>query len=90
MANLRIFAGRSLDGISALMPEVTNWIKDTLTHWCNLTTAGIVSATKMEFFLAFMSNKLAEHKRNSVGIFIHTNRAAQVGGASERIGLIKK
>jgi len=30
MANLRIFAGRSSEGVSVLMPELTSWVNETL------------------------------------------------------------
>jgi len=60
-----------------------------LVFWFNLPTAGIVSATKNDFFLSLATNKLAEHRRNAVAIFIHTNRAAQIAGAVDRSGVQK-
>ena len=103
MANLRVFAGRSSEGVSVLMPELTSWVNETLqdcsdirevndhmlVFWFNLPTAGIVSATKNDFFLSLATNKLAEHRRNGVAIFTHTNRAAQIAGAVDRSGVQK-
>lgn len=91
-SNLRVFSGRSVDGVSTVMPEVSSWLSESLQEisdvrdhsdhlmvfWCNMITAGIVSATKSDFVVSFLANKLTEFKRNGVGVVIHSNRAAQL------------
>lgn len=44
--------------------------------WANLTTVGVMPAAKYDWFLTSLSNLLANHKRNSIGVIIHCNRAS--------------
>ena len=90
--HLKVFTGKSSDGVSTLMPEISEWldfqigdiadIREPSDHlvvfWVNLPTAGIVSATKTDFIVTFLANKLAQYKRNGVGIIVHSNRAEQL------------
>ena len=97
----KIFAGAALHGTASLMPEVSSWVSESLAEisdvreasdhmvmiWCNLTTAGIVSAAKMDFCVAYITNELAKHKRNSIAIIIHPNRAGQFKSSAKTAGV---
>ena len=99
-SSAKIFAGASLHGMTSLMPEVSSWCSDTLADtsdvrenndhmvfiWCNLTTAGIVSAGKWDFVVGYITNELSKHKRNSIAIVVHPNRAGQFKGGAVKTG----
>ncbi|CAK9116680.1 unnamed protein product [Durusdinium trenchii] len=93
--NLHTFTGRSLEAESTILPSITTWVHDALNAipevrsasdhclvvWLNLPTSGVTPAAKMDFFLTAVSNILASHKRNSIAIVVHGNRASDTGSS---------
>ncbi|CAJ1448823.1 unnamed protein product, partial [Effrenium voratum] len=91
--HLRIFTGRSLDADSTLMPQALQWLRQVFEDmprctsdedhcvvvWLNAPSAGIVPVAKWEFFISAFANILPLFRRNSIGIIVHPNRAAQTG-----------
>ena len=57
--------------------------------WCNMTTCGVVPATKYDFFLTAITNLLANHKRNGLAIIVHCNRASDGGRTGETYFFLK-
>eukprot|EP00435_Cladocopium_sp_Y103_P069260 s569_g33.t1 len=94
--NLTFCSGRSIDAESTILPEVTGWVRDTLSDipevrqvddhcviaFANLTTVGVMPGAKYDWFLTSLSNLLANNKRNSIGIIVHCNRASDTGRKS--------
>ena len=93
---MRLFAGKSVDAESTVLPSVASWVQESfgemvevrsfddhgLVLWVNLTTAGIVGASKFDFLLTALTNLLTLYKRNSVAVLIHPNRASQLQGSN--------
>ena len=91
-SNLQMFAGKSSDADSTVLPALSSWIQESfsdipecrqfddhgLVLWCNMTTMGIVGASKFDFMVTAISNLLSLYKRNSIAILIHPNRASQL------------
>ena len=91
-SNLRTFCGKADQAESILMPQVSTWVQETLQEipevresddhavviWVCLPTCGIVSAQKMDYFITFITNFLARHRRNGLALIVHANRAGQL------------
>ena len=98
-SNLKVFTAKSDCADSTVMPAVFTWIAESLNEiaevkshedhavcaWLCLPTCGILSAQKSDFFVTFISNFLAAHRRNGLVLLVHPNRAAQLSGG--RTGL---
>lgn len=91
-SNLRMFAGRSTDAESTVLPSLASYIGEALADipearsfedhgvvlWLNMPTAGIVGASKYDFMVTALSNLLTQYKKNSIAILVHPNRAGQL------------
>ncbi|CAL1160761.1 unnamed protein product [Cladocopium goreaui] len=55
-----------------------------------MTTVGVMPGSKYDWFLTSLSNLLASHKRNAVGIVLHCNRASDTGRRAEKKEKIEK
>ena len=89
-ANLRILVGKPSDAESTVLPSLTSWLQETIADtpecrvfddhgiilWVNLPSAGILSAHKYDFLITTISNVLAMHRKNSMAILVHPNRAS--------------
>ena len=64
---------------NTMTKEVRSPEDHCLVAWANLTTVGVMPAAKYDWFLTSMTNLIASHKRNAVGIIIHCNRASDGG-----------
>ena len=96
-SNLRLFCGKSIDAESTILPSLSSWIGEAFSEipevrsfedhglvlWGNLPTAGILGASKYDYLLTCISNLLTLHKRNSICVLVHPNRAAQMFGRTE-------
>lgn len=88
-SNMTLFAGRTLEADSTVMPSARAWIKDisgevgcsaadhSVILFLNLPAVGIVPSAKQEFFVSFLANTLADYKQNAIAVLIHPNRAGQ-------------
>ena len=91
-SNLRLFAGRSADAESTVLPSLASWVQESISEvpearssedhglviWLNLPTAGIIGASKYDFLLTSVTNLLTMMKKNSIALIVHPNRAAQM------------
>ena len=88
-STMSIFPGRSIDADSTVMPQARAWVKDVSSEvgncasdhnivlFLNLPCVGIGPSTKLEFFVTFVANTLADYKHNAIAILVHPNRAGQ-------------
>ena len=65
------------------LQEVKSAEDHSVIVWCNLTTCGVLPATKYDFFLTAITNLLAAHKRNGLAVIFHCNRASDGGRTGE-------
>ncbi|CAK9104768.1 Uncharacterized protein SCF082_LOCUS48858 [Durusdinium trenchii] len=87
--NLKIFAGRSTDSESTVLPNSRTWIRDITVDIgsspqdhaviliLNLPAHGVVSASRQTFILNYVSNLLADYPMNGICFAVHPNRAGQ-------------
>ena len=93
--NTGVFAGKSVEAESTVMPASRSWIRE-MTHelgnsaddHCvvlilNCPSIGIISATRMNFILNYVSNVLADYPLNSICFLVHPNRAGQQEGRTD-------
>ncbi|CAK9107687.1 Uncharacterized protein SCF082_LOCUS50126 [Durusdinium trenchii] len=94
--NLKFFSGRAIEAESTVLPAMASWIHDTFNDipevrsvedhcifvWINMTTVGVMPASKWDFFITALTNLLASHKRNAIAVLIHPNRASDTGRKS--------
>ncbi|CAL1173958.1 unnamed protein product [Cladocopium goreaui] len=90
--SLRLFAGRSADAESTVLPSLAAWLQESISEvpearssddhglviWLNLPTAGIIGASKYDFLLTSVTTLLTMMKKNSIALLVHPNRAAQM------------
>ncbi|CAK9046671.1 unnamed protein product [Durusdinium trenchii] len=89
-SNLHVFWAKTEQAESVVIPQITTWVQESLgdipecrsaddhsiVAWLCLPTCGIVSAAKHSFFLTFIANFLAQHRRNGLVLIVHANRDA--------------
>ena len=95
-STLRVFSGRSADAAQTIMPQLAQWVEESLADlvevreaddhgvilWANLPLAGILGVHKKEWVVSCIANMLLKYKRNSIAIQIHPNRASQQSGTA--------
>lgn len=87
-----MFSGRSTDAESTVLPALSAWLQESLSDipearsyedhglvlFLNMPTAGIVGASKYDFFLTAICNLLTLFKKNAMAVLVHPNRAGQL------------
>lgn len=102
--NLRVFNSKAEQAESVVMPAVTSWLQESLQSipevretddhaivaWLCMPTTGICSALKYDFYITFISNFLAQYRRNGLVMLVFPNRAAQAtkDSAEKRLGVL--
>ncbi|CAK8994487.1 unnamed protein product [Durusdinium trenchii] len=88
-SSMTIFASRAMEADSTIMPSARAWIREVSAEvgcsaadhmvvlFLNLPAVGIVSSVKLDFFVSFLANTLADYKQNGIAILVHPNRAGQ-------------
>jgi hypothetical protein len=84
---------------SGLPSRLAGWVEGVLesdnsrrrdmehhVFYINATTCGVMSGAKWDWFLAFLTDKLAANPKNSVAIFIQPNRASEMSCKKEKYG----
>lgn len=87
--SLTIYSAKSIDADSTVMPKSRSWLRQMADELgtceadhgivviLNCPAVGIISASKWEFFVSYISNVLSDNKGNSIAVIIHPNRASQ-------------
>ena len=92
-SNLSVFAGKTSEAESVLMPKARAWLRDQVQEYgvshedhtiflmMNMPTLGIVTGAKESFIQNFVTNVVAaDFPLNSICLLVHPNRAGQSEG----------